>query len=426
MIRTKVLLSLLAVPTLVLAACTSSPSALVQLPLPQLAVQTSGTVSQTTVQTSASTLPAASTSAAASLDALQSSFESIYSKVSPSVVTIQVVESAAASSQSSNSGGNANPFGNLPNSGNSAASTALGSGFVWDTLGDIVTNNHVISGASAISVTFLDGTTVDAKVVGADPNSDLAVIKVTAPTSELVPVTLADSTQIKVGDVAIAIGNPFGEGWTMTQGIISGLARSLPTNLDSQTASSTTTYSIPDIIQTDAPINPGNSGGVLLNLNGQVVGVTNAMESNSGSSSGIGFAIPVEIVNKVVPSLISTGSYNHPILGISGTDMTSDLATAMNLPASTKGALVVDVTSGGPAATAGLLASTQQVTINGQAEPIGGDVITAVNGQPINNMTDLSTYLFLHTSAGQSITLTIIRNGKTMSLPLTTGIMPVQ
>jgi 2-alkenal reductase len=361
-----------------------------------------------------------------SLSALQSTFESIYQQVSPSVVTIEVVEGATASTPSTSGRNNSSPFGSNPNSGNSATATALGSGFIWDNQGDIVTNNHVVSGATQITVTFLDGTTATAKVVGTDPNSDLAVIKVNVPASDLVPVTLADSTQVKVGDMAIAIGNPFGEGWTMTQGIISGLARSLPTNLDSTTATSGATYSIPDIIQTDAPINPGNSGGVLLNLEGQVIGVTSAIESNSGSSSGIGFVIPAEIVSKVVPSLISTGTYNHPYLGISGTTLTTDLATQMGLPASTKGALVEDVTSGGPASAAGLLGSTQQATINGQAVQVGGDVITAINGQPVQSMDDLSSYLFLNTTAGQSVTLSILRGGNLMTVKVTTGIMPAQ
>jgi serine protease Do len=418
--RSKIIASLLVVPALVLAACSGSPSALVQSAQNQASSQTSGTVSQTALQTAP--LTASSPVTSGSLATLQSTFESIYQQVSPSVVTIEVVEGSTAASSSGN--GNS-PFGNSPFSGNSGTSTALGSGFIWDKQGHIVTNNHVVNGATQITVTFLDGTTAAAQVVGTDPNADLAVIKVSVPASELVPVTLADSTQVKVGDMAIAIGNPFGEGWTMTQGIISGLSRSLPTNLDSQTATTGPTYSIPDIIQTDAPINPGNSGGVLLNLEGQVIGVTSAIESNSGSSSGIGFVIPTEIVNKVIPSLISTGAYNHPYLGITGTDLTSDIATQMSLPATTKGVLVIDVTSGGPASTAGLLASTQQATINGQTVPFGGDVITAVNGQSIQTMDDLSSYLFLHTTAGQSITLTILRGGKTMTLKVTTGILPV-
>jgi len=422
--RSKIFTSLLVVPVLILAACTGSPSALVQSAQNQVSAQTSGTVSQTSLQSAA---PAANTQViSGSLATLQSTFESIYQQVSPSVVTIEVVDGATASVPSTSGGNNSSPFGSNPFSGNSGTTKALGSGFIWDKQGHIVTNNHVVSGATQITVTFLGGTTASAQVVATDPNSDLAVIKVNVPASELVPVTLADSTQVKVGDMAIAIGNPFGEGWTMTQGIISGLSRSLPVNLNSQTTTTAPTYSIPDIIQTDAPINPGNSGGVLLNLEGQVIGVTSAIESNSGSSSGIGFVIPTEIVNKVIPSLISTGAYKHPYLGISGTTLTPDLATAMGLPASTKGTLVVDVTSGGPASAAGLLGSTQQATINGQAVPVGGDVITAVNGQPIQTMDDLSSYLFLHTTSGQTITLSILRGGKQMTVKVTTGILPAQ
>ncbi len=154
--------------------------------------------------------------------------------------------------------------------------------------------------------------------------------------------------------------------------------------------------------------------------------MTSAIESNSGSSSGIGFVIPAQIVSKVVPSLLSTGTYNHPYLGISGTDMTPALATQMGLPASTRGALVEDVTSGGPAAAAGLLGSTQQATVNGQAMQFGGDVITAVNDQPVQTMDDLSAYLFLNTTAGQSVTLSILRGGKPMTVKVTTGILPAQ
>jgi S1-C subfamily serine protease len=315
-------------------------------------------------------------------------------------------------------------FNNGPQSQTPQFNQALGSGFIWDTKGDIVTNNHVIDGATKIEVTFSDGTTVPATVVGADPYSDLAVIKVDVSADKLSPVTVADSTQVKVGEIAIAIGNPYGFEGSMTVGTVSGLGRDLPTSQVDQTSGAS--YSIPDVIQTDASINPGNSGGVLVNDQGQVIGVTSALESSSGSNSGIGFAIPAEIVSKVVPALISAGKYDHPYLGISGTDMSPDIAQAMNLPTDTRGALVELVTAGGPAAKAGLQASTTTVTINGVQGTVGGDVITAIDGQTIHSMSDIIAYLSIHTQVGQTITLTILRNGQTQTVQVTLGNRPSQ
>ncbi len=222
---------------------------------------------------------------------------------------------------------------------------------------------------------------------------------------------------MKVGQLAIAIGNPFGLQNTMTNGIVSGISRSLPSDLSGSTTGPT--YSIPDIIQTDAAINPGNSGGVLLNDQAEVVGVTSAIESGSGSNSGIGFVIPSAIVKQVIPALISTGHFDHPYIGISGTDVTPDLATAMGLPTNTQGALVEDVNSGGPASAAGLQPSTKNVTINGLQATVGGDVITAVNGTQIKGMNDLIAYLNDSTKVGDKISLTVLRGGKTVSVDLT-------
>jgi 2-alkenal reductase len=362
--------------------------------------------------------PAAVATSATDLSALQNTFEEIYQKVNPSVVNIQVVEQSSGITSGNGFGFNGRQ--------SAIPSQALGSGFVWDTAGHIVTNNHVVAGATSITVTFADGTVATAKLVGADPNSDLAVIQVNVPASKLAPVQVADSTQVKVGQLAIAIGNPFGLQGTMTQGIISGLSRSLSTNLDNQTAQQGPNYSIPDIIQTDAAINPGNSGGVLVDDQGQLIGVTAAIASSVGSNSGVGFVIPSSIVGKVVPSLIKTGTYKHPWLGISGTTMTSDLAQAMNLPQNQQGALVIDVTSNGPAAKAGLKGSSQTATINGQDTPIGGDIITAINGQPVNTFEDMVSYLFDNTLVGQTANLTILRNGQEQTVKVTLGVQPVQ
>jgi serine protease Do len=351
------------------------------------------------------------------LAAYESTLESIYTTVSPQVVNISVLIPATT--------GNVQTFPGFNNQQSQPQySSALGSGFVWDTKGDIVTNNHVVDGATKIEVTFSDGTTVPATVVGQDPYSDLAVINVDVSANMLQPVTMADSTQVKVGEIAIAIGNPYGFEGSMTVGTVSGIGRELPTDTTSQSTGAT--YSIPDVIQTDAAINPGNSGGVLVNDQGQVIGVTSALESSSGSSSGIGFAIPAEIVSQVVPSLISTGKYDHPYLGISGTDMTPDIAQAMNLPSDTRGALIETVVAGEPAANAGLQASNTEVTINGVQGTVGGDIITAIDGQTINNMSDVIAYLAIHTQVGQTVTMTILRNGQTQSVQVTLATRPAQ
>lgn len=381
-----------------------------------------GNTTTTTASTSTNTTTTAQTVVSSSselLSAYESALESVYSSVSPQVVNITVLSPASGNNIPNFPGFNNNNQQQQPQ-----MSEALGSGFIWDTKGDIVTNNHVVDGSTKIEVTFSDGTTVPATVVGQDPYSDLAVIKVNVDASKLQPVTMADSTQVKVGEIAIAIGNPYGFSGSMTVGTVSGLGRDIPTNAADQTTGAS--YSIPDIIQTDAAINPGNSGGVLVNDQGQVIGVTYSLESSSGSNSGIGFAIPSEIVSKVVPSLISSGKYDHPFLGISGTDMTPDIAQAMNLPTSTRGALVEQVTSGGPAAKAGLQASNTVVTINGAQGTVGGDVITAIDGQTITSMSDLIAYLAINTQVGQTVSLTILRDGKTQTLQLTLGSRPSQ
>ena len=415
------LTSVLIVAVMLLSACSGVTAALSktasQLNVAQAATQPSGAAPSTSATTTKA--PAAITGGSDLLTAYESTLESIYTAVSPQVVNIMVLTPATGNTLQNFPGFNNNPQSQTPQ-----YSSALGSGFIWNTKGNIVTNNHVVDGATKIEVTFSDGTTVPATIVGQDPYSDLAVIKVDVSASKLVPVTMADSTQVKVGEIAIAIGNPYGFEGSMTVGTVSGLGRDLPTSQVDQASGAT--YSIPDVIQTDAAVNPGNSGGVLVNDLGQVIGVTSALESSSGSSSGIGFAIPAEIVSKVVPSLISSGKYEHPYLGISGTDMTPDIAQAMNLPADTRGALVEQVSAGGPAAIAGLQASNTTVTINGVQGTVGGDIITAIDGQTINSMSDIIAYLAIHTQVGQSVTLTIMRNGQTQTIQATLGTRPSQ
>lgn len=428
------LASLALVSVMLLSAC-SGASAVLSKTISQLNVVQAAP--QTTTVTSPSTSGSATTSSSALtsttntstqpqitggsdlLAAYESTLESVYSTVSSQVVNISVLTPATVNNFQNFPG-----FDNNNNNQTQQYSQALGSGFVWDTKGDIVTNSHVVDGATKIEVSFSDGTTVPATIVGQDPYSDLAVIKVSVDASKLSPVTMADSTLAKVGEIVIAIGNPYGFEGSMSVGIISGLGRDLPTSTTNQTSGAS--YSIPDVIQTDAAINPGNSGGVLVNDQGQVMGVTSDLVSSNGSSSGLGFAIPAEIVSKVIPSLISSGTYSHPYLGISGTDMTSDIAQAMNLPTNTRGALVELVTAGGPAAKAGLQASNTTVTINGMQGTVGGDVITAIDGQAVNSMSDIIAYLAIHTQVGQTVTLSILRNGQTQIEQLTLGSRPSQ
>ena len=411
---TKILGAIMIVSILVLAGFSAASFSL------NLFGAATGVAQAQTAPTPAAPVPVAEVTASGSnLAAYEASFEQIYAQVNPSVVNIQVVEQATAPAIIGRNGRNFQ-FGQPQ----AAPSQALGSGFVWDKQGDIVTNNHVVNGATSISVTFADGTTAEAKVVGTDPLADLAVIKVNVPAGELQPVQVGDSTQVKVGQIAIAIGNPFGFSGSMSEGIVSGLSRTIPADNSNSAAGTGATYSIPDIIQTDAAINPGNSGGVLVDDQGRVIGVTAAMESSSGSSSGVGFVIPSAIVQKVVPSLISTGKYDHPWLGLSGTTLTPDLAQAMNLKASQKGLLVADVVAGGPSAKAGLQPSNQTATVSGQQTNVGGDVITAVNGQPVNRFEDLTSYLLSQTQPGQTVTLTILRGGQEQTVKLTLGTTP--
>jgi serine protease Do len=353
--------------------------------------------------------------------AYEGTLENVYTQVNPSVVNIRVVEQQSASSLdlSQSPFGYNSPQGSVPQS--PQYSQGLASGFVWDSQGYIVTNNHVVDGANKIEVTFADGTILPATLVGADPYSDLAVIKVEGAADLLHPVQLADSMQVKVGELAIAIGNPFGLEGTMTVGIVSALGRSLPA---SEAVTTGPIYTIPDIIQTDAPINPGNSGGVLVDEQGRVMGVTAAIESTVNANAGIGFAIPSAMVSKVVPSLIETGKYDHPYLGISGGDLTPDMVSAMNLHVGQRGVLVVTVADGGPAAQAGLQPSQDTITVDGQDVPVGGDVITAINGQTMNKMDDLIAFLNDETEVGQTIKLTVLRDGKEINVDVTLAARP--
>lgn len=289
-----------------------------------------------------------------------------------------------------------------------------GSGFVWDTQGHIVTNNHVVEGAEEVQVTLADETSVPADVVGVDPQNDLAVLRIDVPAEELAPIPLGQASDLRVGQRVLAIGNPFGRfERTLTTGVISALGRIIESDAF-----------LGEVIQTDAAINPGNSGGPLLDSRGRLIGVNTAIFSPTGASAGIGFAIPVSTVKRVVPVLIEQGRYPHPWLGIRTFDITPDLAArfrrgGVDWPVD-RGVLVVTVFRSGPAAQAGLRGGTQRVRVGNLILSIGGDVIVGIDGTPVKEQRDLTLYLEENTRVGQIVQLTIIRAGeeKTVSVKL--------
>jgi len=290
-----------------------------------------------------------------------------------------------------------------------------GSGFVYNFTGEmvIVTNYHVVQSAINITVTFINGNGYAATVLGSDPYADLAVVSADAPQSEFKPLEVVSSSTLKVGDVVVAVGNPYGLAGSMSIGIVSALGRT--------TTEEAGGYPIANVIQTTAPLNPGNSGGPLLNLEGKVVGITTAIVSNS---QGLGFAIPSNTILREVGFLVTTGSYNkHPWLGAAGVDMTYEIAKAMGVNV-TYGWLITQVTSGGPAANAGLRGGTKQVLIAGEYVTVGGDIIIAINGTRITNIDALSTYLEENTSPEQTIEVTIVRENQTITVKLTLGTRP--
>ncbi len=318
----------------------------------------------------------------------------LYDRVSPSVVhiTAQVVTMNFF-------------FGPMPSEG-------TGSGFVFNDDGAIVTNNHVIEGAESIEVTFSDETQVAARVVGTDPRNDLAALAIdgTLPPGAA-PLELGDSASLRVGQRAIAIGNPFGLDRTLTMGVVSALGRPLQTENNNV---------IFNVIQTDAAINPGNSGGPLLDSRGRVIGVNTAVRQNA---EGIGFAVPVDTVKRVVPALISDGVYPHPWLGLNGYDITPERAAALNLPVD-QGILVAQLFRNGPASQAGVRGAQQEVVVGNRRFLIGGDIITAVNDQPINSWNNLTEYLELNTAVGETVTLAIIRDNQPLQVELVLGAQP--
>jgi len=285
----------------------------------------------------------------------------------------------------------------------------VGSGFVFDKEGHIITNNHVVKNTKKITVTFIDGTSYRAEIVGTDPYADIAVIKLDVDSDKLYPLPIGDSSKLKVGEQISAIGNPFGLSGSMTSGIISQMGRLLPSDSG---------FPIPGAIQTDAAINPGNSGGPLLNMKGEVVGINTAIYSTDGNFSGVGFSIPSNIILKIVPTLIKEGEFHHPWVGISSANITSDLAELMNLE-NAKGVLIMTVIKDSPAAKSGLRGSSQIATTNDIEYTLGGDVILSVDGNEVRKIDDLLIHLQREKNVGDTLNLEILRDGKMIDIILT-------
>jgi len=295
---------------------------------------------------------------------------------------------------------------NVQRSETANVANGVGSGFVFDKKGHIITNAHVINDAKKIIITFLDGRSYNAEIIGIDEFTDIAVIKVNVDLTLLHPLALGDSSNLKVGETIAAIGNPFGLSGSMTSGIVSQLGRLLPSGAG---------YSIPDIIQTDAAINPGNSGGPLLNMRGEVVGINTAIQSTTGEFTGVGFAIPSQTIAKIVPTLIVRGEYDHPWIGISGRDIDPDLAKVLGLK-DTVGFLIVTVVENSPASKAGLIGSDKIIEVEGVNYTIGGDIIVSVDGIEVRKIDDILIYLQRAKSVGDEMVLEILRDNRTTDI----------
>lgn len=327
----------------------------------------------------------------------------IYEKVGPSVVNLDVLSfQRNMPQQLFPESGQINPETLIPQ--------GQGSGFVWDADGHIVTNAHVVDNADQVQVTFPDGTVTIAEVIGVDRHSDLAVLEIDPTGYNLVPVARGDLDAMKVGMRVAAIGNPFGFEGTLTSGIVSAIGRSIP---------GLASFSIPESIQTDAAINPGNSGGPLLNERGEVIGVNAQIRTSAGSNSGVGFAIPITIVERVIPVLIAEGRYEHSYIGISGNTFSPICAEGLGLDAQIRGAYVSAVLPGTPAAKAGLRGGTVEIESNSIGvcpSMAGGDLIIAIDDSPVTRFDDLLVYLQRHTSPGDTVTLTVLRAGRTIEV----------
>lgn len=322
----------------------------------------------------------------------------VFTSVAPSVVHISIAKQMDSTDNPRFPEG----FGfGIPEEPDQFFQRGEGSGFVYDKQGHIVTNYHVVQDAEILEVSFMDGLIVRAKPIGGDPDSDIAVIKVDVDQSLLFPVNLGNSDESFVGQRAITIGNPFGQTWSLTAGVVSAVGRTLQ--------SGNSPFSIPEMIQTDASINPGNSGGPLLDSEGKVLGVNTMILSQSRSSSGVGFAVPVNIVKMVVPHLIKTGQYVYPWLGVTLNNISLDVIQAMELDIKQRGALVIDVIEDSPADNAGIISSREFLDIASQNIPIGGDIVVGIEGSEVKTTDDLISYLVKYTQPQDIITLRILR-----------------
>lgn len=372
----------------------------------------------------------------------KASFSDLYEEINPSVVYIYVAKEVQNPGMSYQMDGDEFDFGDIfgpqfreffkqfeeeehpknePQDREPQLTYGSGTGFVWDDEGHIVTNNHVIEDAVEVTITYSDGIQRKAEVIGADPDSDLAVLEVEDPKEGLIPVTMGDSSALKPGELAAAIGNPLGQTGTMTQGIISALGRSYSVGENDGNGN----YTIPDVIQTDASINPGNSGGVLINVDGEVVGVVMAFSSYSYSSAGIGYAIPSNLVKRVIPALIENGEYEHPWIGFSGVALTPDINEQLELDHDQRGALIQTIQPNSPAEAAGIHGGDEDLEIaKGSYIRVGGDIITRINERDVKGMDDIIAYLSSNTSIGDTITLHVLRDGKEMDVDLTLAARP--
>ena len=285
-----------------------------------------------------------------------------------------------------------------------------GSGFVWDELGHIITNYHVVANVDNVEVQFSDGSEFLAKVVGLDPNSDLAVIKIDTKDREFKPLNIGNSNKVDVGNLTLAIGSPFGQEFSMTSGIVSAVKRTVP--------SQNSTFTIPNVIQTDAAINPGNSGGPLLNIDGSVIGINSQIITQGGINAGIGFAVPINTAKAIVPTLIKGEKFLYPWIGISGMSLSKNHKKALNLSEDINGVMIVDIAIDGAAEKSNLKGYQETVSDDYNSYPSGGDIIMSINEVPITSMNELSSVLFENHSPGEIIVLDILRDTENITVEL--------
>ena len=332
----------------------------------------------------------------------------IYERVVPGVVHIRVRQGVEGTISDRDFGLPPGFDQQFPGWSSEPFSEGEGSGFVWSTDGYVVTNQHVIGNADRVTVRFADGLELDAKILGSDADSDLAVLKVDVPASGLTAVELGDSDKVRVGQLVAAIGNPFGQEFTLTTGIVSALGRTIHGN---------SRFSIPEVIQTDAAINPGNSGGPLLDRLGRVVAINSQIVSRSGANSGVGFALPVNFAKRVVPVLIDRGRYDYSFLGMTGVSLDRSLAKAMERPDGTRGALVIGLVEGGPADEAGLVAVSGTREVEGIDVPLDGDVIVAIDDEKVSDSDDLFKILDKR-KIGETVKVSLENDGRQREVSL--------